>query len=226
MEDLTLTKLQKNEIFELVINDSLPIANFHWIEENDRWDVDEFSYSVLRFQDNYYFSFFRAYCDGNFKIFYQPGYYYHHVREDIKGWENVKRNFITWLSILKRHLEEPDLWAELARYKPTNELLLPTNNVTYFTYEQVENLKITLEKIKEEIIAEFQPNVEQILKLTEQIEYLVDEAKHQKIRDWQNICLGSFMSLALSLCITPDKIDTYWKIISTGFGVIRHYLGM
>lgn len=180
--------------------------------------------SVLRY-DEYYFSF--NFNGRKYEPMFSPSENKRTEKLEEIYESELERVFLYWLLNLKKEVNEPDLWADLQKYRPTGEIPeIRDQEKNKFTYDQVDQLKVSFEKIKIEIISEFKLNEKQEKELGENIDYLVEAAKRQNMRDWRNLCIGTFMGLAMNLAVTPDKINRFWQIINDGFGVVRHFLGV
>ena len=231
-EKQVLPKSRQNEVFRLVEKASLDPRSFDFREKTfDTFNVisgrREGSYkcSVLHHSDGHFFEFN---CDGrSYDPEYSPGISATTEEEQNLQWEEVLEVVKSWLSILKRELNEPDLWSELSKQDPDRIVFDQLNSAEInFTVIQIEQIRIQLDIAKAKIVEKFKPNAEKIDHISSQIDYLVDQASKQTKRDWRNIFIGVIFSIAVSLGIPQQSMPIFITIIQAAFQEIRHLIGM
>lgn len=221
----SLTKVLKNDLYKRVVKHNVQP---YLIESEERdfdfSDLPTTMSSIFKTDGNEFFAI--SITTDGYKVEFFPDDKMSVVILEYEAWETVTHNFEIWIKAIKGSANEPDLWANLKKYRPSGDISeISANEKNHFTYEQVEQLKITFDEIKKQITSEFNLNKKQEKQLSENIDYLVEAAKRQNMRDWRNLCIGTFMGLAMNLAITPDKINRFWQIINDGFGIVRHFLG-
>jgi len=227
--DLRLLNKQKNEILKIVNKNNLSPKYFTWqnIEYstgNSLGMVSEYICSKIYFKEGYYFTFN---FDGfSYNPVYSPGEGKRTESFSVRSWSGLINTFNNWLENLKHEVDEPDLWVNLDKYKPTIGVDFDGDGEEKFSYEDVQNIKTQLDYIKNRLNESFALNETHNKHVDNQLEYLIETAKHQNIRDWRNIAIATFINIAATLTISSDKMPLYWQIISDGFKQVRHLLGI
>jgi len=231
VEDQTLIRSQKNLVFSIIEEEEFNPIYFSWSETIHEEGlptggyVSSYRCSVLKYNDEGYFEFNSS--GKYFKPKYSPGEKQKttYITDDYLGWDSAIRIFRKWLGILKTEYGQPDFWKEVGKRQPFVTLQTSTDNTLKFSNEEVDQIKDRLREIKLNIEKNFELTSEQNNFLAQQIEYLVDSAKKQTIRDWRNILLGTIFSIATNLAISPDKLQMFSHLFDEGFKVIRHLIG-
>jgi len=231
MVDQSLLKIQKNAIYKIISENDLNPNEFTWgnVEYeigNSLGMVSEFICSKITCRQKHYFIFN---TDGtHFKPNFSPGFDQKttYINNDYLTWKGAIKIFEKWLSVLKIEISEPDLWADLEKYKPTIGVDFDSDGEGKFSYEDVKNIETQLGYIKNKLNESFALNESHNKRIDNQLEYLVESAKRQNIRDWRNIAIATFFNIMVIIAISPDKMPLYWQIIRDGLKQVRHLLGI
>jgi hypothetical protein len=207
-KDATLTKIQKNQILELITQHGPPPVEFCWTETvQDEYGhitvrPNPYRVSVLTHRSTGYFCIFGAHS-----ITASPG----NVAkvEDFRHDDNwVKKEIACrrWLADVKREVDAPDLWATIGQEKvlSTAASALTLNNSRFNTAEQ--NLIVgKLEDIKGYLLEGQQFAADQAETIEREFAYLRESSERLGRKDWLNAVLGGLFGLAVTLALEPEK---------------------
>lgn len=142
------------------------------------------------------------------------------------SWDGVGHGFSRWLNRVREcveYLEEPDLWAELARFR---EVLSDTGyeNTTFTRDEQAE-ISARIERAKEDIRASGELTSEQISRIEARLDHAEEASKRVGRKDWLMVFNGAVFSLALTDTITPQVAQHIFMLVVQGLGHAIGYGG-
>ena len=223
MDKVVLLQSQKNEILELIKQKGLDPLNFNWeivlSEETLGLKVSRLNYrgSALFFL----FDRRRGGHSGGFLATFSPG------KERLietyinSNWDGQRGSFKQWLQNLRREIEQPDLWAEVAKYQlPPGVRVGPQATNEPFSADEAEQLSSTLREIHNLIVAQGEKTEEQIKTINERLEYLTDAVKRLGKRDWINTCIGVLVQTATQFALAPEQAAEMWERIKCALGGI------
>lgn len=210
MDKIKLLQTQKNSIFEIIKISGFNPSSFKW---NDKIDIPSLEYRDTDYFIEYYLS------DNPFRkqVIVSPGERL--LREvysnELNDWNKYLAFTSKWLVNLERELNSPNYWDKI-RKEGSIVLEKFGDDTNYFVETEKVLLieKIGLIKADIKSIGLDDLSVEQINSRLDHITELLDNLNKT---DWFSILIGSFISLFLTLIITPDKVDLIWKIIKTHF---------
>lgn len=223
MSEYLLLKSQKNEIFELIKNKDLDHANFIWTEVRSTWTSGEAVNMIKYIDSDFFFKFdFRRnenYCS------YSPGKVRKVGKKFPGTWQGIKAYFNDWLSYLRREIDQPDFWADIAKYQ------IPIDSETKrdvanepFTAYQAEQIIESLNKVRaflhenELVSEEHQTFVE------DKLNYLEEAVKRQGRLDWIHTCIGAITTIAVALALPPEQINAIWGFIKSAIAGLSKLL--
>jgi hypothetical protein len=128
-----------------------------------------------------------------------------------------------WLTYLKREINEPDLWEQLAAYQLSKSDQLDINQSNDpFMENQVEQITQGILRIRGYLKTEFNFNEQQLNEVSEKLDYLTEAARRQGRKDWFHTAIGVIFSLAVSLALSPEQAKNIWGILRDSLsGVIK-----
>ena len=228
-ENQKLSKTQKNQIFLLIGEAGLNPLDFAWREfvytqGNELGMVSDYECDGIFRNEEFYFKFCRS--EGAFGYYpeFCPGGISRTARKERLNWPQVLDTAEEWLSLLKSELEEPDFWTQAMSY--ITPLGIATDPVRRFTDGEVENLVNLLQDLQEKLTSVLKLDGQQSELLTDQIEYLVKEARTQSIKNWVFLFVGVMANCVLTLPITPDKVPLFWHVVLSILGPAKTLLGL
>ncbi len=219
VKKFTLLRSQRSRVFELLQEGQLEPAEFSWAKE-------EIAGSILVSRLNhregtYYFQFssheMNAWCIAC------PGRYRSMDYEYPKDWQEQEGIFRNWMRFLKREIEFPDYWGEMARYQAVLGVELPDSvvNEPLPAYE-ADRIKRALIRLGEQIGQELKLDGETVSLVRGKFAYLAEAARRQRSRDWVYTALGVCATTAMSLSLSPQGAAVLWGLVRTEIGrVVR-----
>ena len=139
------------------------------------------------------------------------------------NWKEQEASFRAWAQCLKRELESPDPWAEMAKYKialngePSEAVL----NEPISAYE-ADHIGERLLQLAEQIEQDLRLGDKEATLVRGRLGYLAEAARRQKSRDWLYTALGVCITIAMGLGLDNDAMRVLWQQIGSQLGsVIR-----
>lgn len=211
-----LLKSQKNEVFESIKREGLDPANFSWSE-----GIGLSSYRnvpILNYLDGDYYFKFDILSGGHYCTF-SPSLDQMVEHRHPETWPGQKSLVELWLFCIKKETEEPNLWAEVDKYKPTLSLL-PDEQLLNETIspQVVERIEAKLQLFADEMKQHFKLNEGQQQVIQEDIDFLKDEAKHQKCRSWALMLFALLINISYQY---SDKLNQFWELVGRTIGQIK-----
>jgi len=203
-ENLTLLRSQQNQVRALVERAGLDPGQFHWtqVQEYVAFDGSD-TYGVVsklvHQPTSYYFLFtFRIHVSGrqHFST-YSPGEETRIVEQYCDSWEAQVEDVFTWLAVLRREVEAPDLWGAIAQEVVLGAGISDDADNSAFTREEQRRLDQALSDIKQYIETSQALNAYQKGVLDKGFGYL-SRAKERLGRvDWFNIFVSQMVRLLI-----------------------------
>ncbi len=227
--DATLTKGEKNLIFEMIQRRGFDPADFDWREmKSEEWSglfIDHFTVSqLIHSATGYYFTF------GGHTVTACPGKLRKIESEVHKDdWTIKSGAFDSWLTRLKAEVEAPDLWVTIGQEKVLMAAAsAPNLNNSPFNHNEQALVTARLDEIKRYLLDGQQFDTEQAELIDRVFDYLRESSIRMGRKDWLNILLGGLMGLAFSLVLDPEKARGLLALAGTAFqslwGVAQAYL--
>ena len=141
-------------------------------------------------------------------------------RFDTVDWLSRMRQ---WLEDLKRHLDTPDLWADLRSLgKVVNGEIIPEEQNTQFTPDEQHDLRKLLEQAAAEARDRFDLSDEEQRDLAQRVEHYAEDAKVRKKIDWHNGLASGMLGDAFNELLPLHAVK---HILEAVFGVVLHLHG-
>jgi hypothetical protein len=212
----TLLRSQKKRVYDILREVGLEPAEFSWtnVEIVEKLLVSRLNY---RGGEQYYFQFssyevnaWCAACPGRYRTM-DHGY--------PKTWEEQEGIFRTWAETLKRELDTPDPWAELAKYRLAlnGELSRDVVNEPIAAAE-AEQIGLALMQLGDGAARALSLGDEQAALLRARLAYLADAARRERSRDWVHTVLGVWVSTAAALALTEEQAAALWGMLRCDLG--------
>jgi hypothetical protein len=226
MSGYTLLRSQKNAILELVKRSELDPFNFSWSEELSKfsWGGNRPEVSCLSYNDTEFYFLFDFLKGENYAIF-SPGADKLVEKAYPGNWESQLSYVKKWLTCLKREIQQPDLWVELAKYKlaPGEQISREIENEP-FTAQQVDQIAESLNKIREYLEANFNLDMQQKTLMNEKLNYLLEASKRQGRKDWLHTSIGVIFTIATGLALAPEQAKVIWNILKVAVSGITQLI--
>lgn len=195
-------------------------ADFTWMEKEEA--QGNFIVSRLNHREAAYYFQFSWYEVSSWCILC-PGRYRSVEYEHPMNWREQEASFHTWVQCLKREIESPDPWLELAKYCVALGPELPdtTVNETISGYE-ADHIGQWLSELAGRLEQGMRLDPRQSALVRDRFGYLAEAARRQKSRDWLYAALGVCASIAVSLGLDDDGARLLWRQVGDQLGhVIR-----
>jgi hypothetical protein len=212
--DATLTRIQKNQVLQLILGYGPPPSDFQWTEKQQEEASGSYRVSVLTHRPTGYFAVFGAHS-----ITVSPGIktkvekFWH---ED--DWAN-KTNICThWLVDLQEEVTAPDLWATIGQEKALSTAASSASlDNRPFTAAEQSLIATKLAEIKAYLLEGEQFDHKQAETVEREFAYLRESSERLGRKDWLNIVLGGLFGLAVTLALDPEKARGLLRLAGTVF---------
>ncbi len=222
----TLTKIQRNQVLEILLKAGLEPTHFSWNEVRSEFEIKIVSKLKHR-NDKHYFKFDYSSDYGHYGI-YSPGAQILNVSCSPGDWEDQLNNVQQWAKILKKELESPDLWKELEKHQATFSLALPAKlnllNDPIPVHEAEQIIK-ALNSLRREIKKQLKLSSEQNEFVSEKLGYLADAVKRQGRLDWVYTCIGVLATILVGLTLSPESASIFWQLAKSFLSRFIHMIG-
>ena len=210
-----LLKSQRNEIFEIIKNQGLDPSNFVW-EETESSFVEKMLVSEVKYIDSEFYFMFDYDNDDEHFCFYSPGKE-KKVDDQYSGsWERAKDYFNGWLSYLSREIEQPDFWADIAKYQiPIDSEIKKDSTNEPFTAYQADQIIESLNNVRAFLHENKLVSEEHQAFVEDKLNYLEEAVKRQGSLDWIHTCIGAITTIAVALALSPEQTNAIWNFIKS-----------
>lgn len=210
--DYTLMPSQKNEILGLIKGAGAPLIKFQLSVVPSQVSENTIVSMLQYVGSDYYFIFdvrnglpFSIFSPGPEKI----------VQHEYPGaWKGQRAYFGNWLGYLNREIEQPDLWAEIAKYQipHTTETISDISDEP-FSEPQITQITSALNQILVYVKSNVVLSEQQTNFVVAHFAYLENAVKRQGRRDWLYTCIGVLVTIATGLTLAPQQARTIWDFI-------------
>jgi hypothetical protein len=219
VKKFTLLRSQRSRVFDLLQEAGLEPAEFSWAKEEI---VGSILVSRLNYREGlYHFQFssheLNAWCVAC------PGRYRDIDYDYPKDWQEQEGVFRNWTHHLRREIEIPDPWAQLAKYQVALDGRVPETTVNEpISACEADRIGQVLTRLGQRIGQELKLDGEAGTLVHGKFAYLAEAARRQKSLDWVYTALGVCASTALSLSLSQDEAIALWKLLQTEMGRLVH----
>ncbi len=211
---------QRNSVLGLIRLAGLEAREFYWMDADSRVTPGATVDRLVHRPTDFFYEFDFVPNSGHFGTF-APGGETHTISVNPGTWDNQLTYVRSWLQTLKRELEAPPLWEQLAAGEPLFDVPALAGADTPFRDEEVEaihrQLGEVLAYVRRELPHGSVPAVE------EQLTRLDLAAASQGRVSWAQMAVGTFVGLAWSGLIAPDQARAALGLLGEAF---RRLLGL
>lgn len=212
----TLLRSQRRQVFDILREIGLEPADFSWAEREELGGA--IIVSKLNYREgSYHFQF--SWHELSSWCVLCPGRYRSIEYEHPMNWKEQEASFRAWGQCLKREIESPDPWAELAKYKIVIGVESPdtvvNEPISAYEAEQIGGGLVRLAKRVEKELTLDNQSAELV---RAKLNYLAEAAKRQRSRDWVYQAMGVCITTAMSLSQPPDKAGALWQLMKAEVG--------
>lgn len=206
----TLLRTQKRRVYEILRKTGLEPADFGWSREEIAGSL---VVSRLSHRHGEYYFLFSSY-EMNSWCVACPGVYRSMDYQYPKSWQEQERIFQRWAECLKRELDAPDPWAELAKYRLVLDGETPVNGINEpISAVEAEQIGQALTRLADRIARDLTQDTEQSLLVRAKFDVLAEAARRQRSQDWMYMALGVCTTMAKSLSLTEEQTVALWEAI-------------
>jgi len=143
--------------------------------------------------------------------------------------EDILGQLRMWLrDVVTVYLKErdiPDLWATA---QTESDLLVASlddpQGADMFSSDEKALLRMSINKLRSDVIAEFQPNKEQLKEINNRLAYLSDSLDRLNRFDWKSILLSTAIGIVTSLSLDTQRGAQLLQLLKNAFSVTLHLL--
>ncbi len=216
MEKRILLKSQINAILKCINNVGLNHNDFKWETVKSSispyWEVPK----LINKPTGYYFKF--DIKQGNIISEYFPNEKGVIYTKTWPVWEPQLNDFITWLDLLQKELDTPNLWeiilSEERLFEDVSEGDL-SNDPFNFTEQKYISAKII--EIEDFLKQKHGLLEKDIRIIKNKLIYLEEASKRLGRKDWLNIVIGVSFRIAIDLSLSSVAAREFFKIIGVAF---------
>jgi len=219
IKKFTLLRSQRSRVFELLQEADLEPAEFSWAKEEIAGNI---LVSRLNYREGtYYFQFssheLNAWCVAC------PGRYRSIDYEYPKDWQEQEGVFRIWTKYLKREIELPDPWSELAKYRLAVAAPVPDGDVNEpISAYDADHIGLVMTRLGERVGQELKLDGEAVALVRGKFAYLADAARRQRSRDWVYTAVGICATIGMSLSLSKEGAAALWTLIRNEVGRVVH----
>ena len=216
--DFTLTRSQKNNVFEWLQRARLDPSTFEWkeyqcSERTPRGDVHSTVSKLIHKGTGYYFVFGRVYNT------FVPGHRAKiDVEEHLSDWGMQAATFNLWLLRLRREVDAPDLWSSIGQEKLLSTAASSGDlDNQPFSEDQLRLIVERLDEIKAYLLEGQGFNEAQAEYIDSEFEYLRESSRRFGRKDWLRLLLSVLISQAINLALAPEKAKGLLHLAGAAF---------
>lgn len=198
---------QRNDVFTRVVSAGLRPGEFEWTE----WAsdvVNNLTVNALTHElsEDYWFQFDRNSRGEHIAVF-APGSETHKEMRSPGSWENQLGYVDQWLVYLRREIEAPDLWSDVASSPGID---VGTSNAP-FTPTELAAIAERLTQIEARVKEVKALQEGEARYVHETLDYLKTTAKTEGRRNWINMAIGVIFNIVLFLGLPPEHAGSLFR---------------
>lgn len=212
---MKLLLTQKNDIFDIILDEGLNPKDFKFTEELLMKDE---IVTYMRYKTTKYYFMFRSFGVSGYRTEYSPAEKSLEGAESVRGgWKQFSTRIRRWLRHLKRETNTVDKWDTFKKGLQLIPFAFDADNKTEkFSADELKLIELKIDTIKHEIKKLELPN-DTINQLNIKLDSLNDKAEKLSKTDWKELFIGAIMGTIFNLAIPSDAAKTIWEIIRHTF---------
>lgn len=206
-----LLKSQRNQLIALLDMVSISLGQYNIKENGNSCTVD-----VIDEASNQYY--FQIQVGGSypFTVYQRPGIDKitdAHVKND---WDSIASLFATWVHLVRREIDLPDIWAELQQ---SVKLFAPTSTPSddKFTRTELAEVQGQLRLLQLSFTQAVLPEAAK-QKLIELTQTAAVKAEGFTKKDWQSWFIGALIGHVTEAVLNSGQIHEVYKLVKAAFG--------
>lgn len=205
---LLLTKVQKNEIYEMLTKIGLNPAEFEFFVNNK-------NETTLKHLPTEYYCKFSSTYNCVYWLELAPGNEMHTQHFCLDGWSYVLPKLGSWLYQLKREIDTPDLWQSYIRID--TKLSFDEKENSPFTVAEYKLLVDKLSILEVKMTKQFKLSAQQLSELKLSFDQLKGKAESLGKRDWFMYFMGCLQNIVVALAFQPDQVQNLVNLVRETF---------
>jgi hypothetical protein len=206
-----LLQSQTNSIYIAVKEAGWNVAEFEWVEMESHNFLTNKSQALRHKPSDFYF-IFDLYQDNRFYYSLSPSEQIIVEHGWSAIWENIMSVVKTWLKLLAREVNSPDLWSELPNDSKLIESASDDNDNSTFNAQEKEIIQKGLEEVKQYLIDAHK--LDAVL-IEGQLNYLTESADRLGRKDWKNILVATIFSIIIQGGIAGHSAQEIFQFVWT-----------
>jgi hypothetical protein len=209
-----LLRSQRNDVFHAIENFGFDPRDFGWSHVQSFVDSTTIIDRVTHRASGYFFEF--EILEGRHRSRFSPGAEGPLEQQFPGKWLGQLGYISNWLNFLKRELDAPPLWEQLASPEPLLATPLDESVVdSPFTEEELQAIDRQMVQVRAYLRAQLDPAA--LAPLEAKVDYLIRESRKQGRITWYQLAIGTFVGVAMSGLMAPDQARTVLGLIANAF---------
>lgn len=141
------------------------------------------------------------------------------------NFDQLKEHFMSWMrEHPKKYFEDqdsPDNWRDWDLNRTVLDAIGPTSSDnSAFNMEEVASIERTLNAFRLETITKLELNEEEVKKLNEQIDYLIESSTRLGRKDWIMIAASTIITVVVALSLDTSKGRTLFELFRSALSAL------
>lgn len=215
--DLHVLGSLRNQILSQITGAGLDPREFRWEHVQSSRDVRVGLDRLAHVRTGFFFEFDNREGTNPDRHYatYSPGETTH-IEERFPGsWDLQRRNVDEWLRNVRRELEAPPLWEQLAQGEPLLEVPLGSAEDSPFRPDELQAIQVRLGEVRDYLARELPPGTMPTVQA--QLDRLQAAAKTMGRLSWVQMAIGLMYMLVWGGMMAPDQARTVLQMIGQAF---------
>jgi hypothetical protein len=209
--DQVLLMSQRNEILKLVSDAGLDPVDFHWHGLQGAGGYGVVAQQLEHGPSGYYFKFYLH--DEGYVGQCAPGRAVPAEMTIPVRWNDLVPLVGQWLKNLRREINAPDLWAEVAKVKELASAVKTLGPDRPFTTDERTRIAERLEDIHRFLLATRKLRGGQDAFVRDRLNYLKEASGRQSREAWMLMFMGVILSFILSSIVPPEAVQEFLRLV-------------
>lgn len=212
-----ITRSQVNKIIQLLLEFGVPPQELIFSQEIKGSFSIPLPLTVSIQNSNFRFTvgYFSSHTQNEYTAEFFPSERAHPQKTYHGDYEALVDEASWWAERVGKELSEPDPWILLGKGRlPHPELVDRIEENQKFNEGELQAIKKSLEKIRDFLAKDVNPEPRQFKAIEEQLDFLEEEAKKQGKKQWMYVAIGVVATIADGLVMSPDQAHKLFSFLS------------